>query len=170
MQSKSLKKQKKQIEEKGFDKPSLSENLSDVLRDFSDTKGQNVNLRQKLEQLGNGLDHPPCWADEVTGEIQYVFNAIIHENRIQIMAGWPEARDAEANINPNILKVIGEYSTNADMWNRSEGLFEESVKKECRHFVRIYDHADSKNAFKMYLLGIENHFYKFLSRYRYEDK
>jgi len=33
----------------------------------------------------------------------------------------------------------------------------------CRNFVRIYDHAESKKAFKLYLLAIENQFYKLLS-------
>jgi acetolactate synthase small subunit len=159
---------KKQINEKGFDKTDFSENISDVLRDISDFKGQNVNLRNKLDQLGNGLDHPPCWADGVTGDIQYVFNAIINEGSIRVTAGWPEARIEEAENNNNITRIIGEYPRNADLWVESQFLFQESVTKECRHFVRIYDHAESKDAFKMYLLGIENHFYKFLSRNRFE--
>lgn len=163
-----LEQAKEQINEKGFDKNDFSENINDVLRDISDFKGQNVNLRNKLEKLGNGLDHPPCWADEVTGDIQYVFNAIINEGSIKIVPGWPEARAQEAESNDNITRVIGDYGRNSDLWDESQFLFQESVTKECRHFVRIYDHAESKNAFKMYLLGIENHFYKFLSRNRYE--
>ena len=163
-----LEQAKEQINEKGFDKNDFSENINDVLRDISDFKGQNVNLRNKLEKLGNGLDHPPCWADEVTGDIQYVFNAIINEGSIKIVPGWPEARAQEAESNDNITRVIGDYGRNSDLWDESQFLFQESVTKECRHFVRIYDHAESKNAFKMYLLGIENHFYKFLSRNQYE--
>ena len=165
---KELKEAKEQINEKGFEKETFAENISDVLRDISDFKGQNVNLRNKLEQLGNGLDHPPCWADEVTGDIQYVFNAIINEGSIQILPGWPEARAQEAENNNNITSVIGDYERNPDLWVESTPLFQESVTKECRHFVRVYDHAESKYAFKMYLLGIESHFYKFLSRNRYE--
>lgn len=159
---------KKQVSEKGFDKEDFVDNISDVLREVSDFKGQNINLRRKLEQLGNGLDHPPCWADEITGDIQYVFNVVINESNLEVFSGWPEARKIEAENNINILRVVGKYDRNSDLWEQSKSLFEESVAKECRHFVRVYDHAESKNAFKMYLLGIENHFYKFLSRMRYE--
>jgi DNA repair exonuclease SbcCD ATPase subunit len=165
---KELEEAKKQINEKGFDKDDFSENINDVLQDIADFKGQNVNLRNKLQQHGNGLDHPPCWADEVTGDIQYVFNAIINEDNIKIVPGWPEARAEEAENNNNITRIINEYARNSDLWVESKYLFQESVTKECRHFVRIYDHAESKDAFKMYLSSIENHFYKFLSRNRYE--
>lgn len=159
---------KKQVSEKGFDKDDFVDNINDVLREVSDFKGQNINLKRKLEQLGNGLDLPPCWADEKTGDIQYVFNVVINESNLEIFSGWPEARTIEAENNVNILRVVGKYARNSDLWEQSRALFEESVTKECRHFVRVYDHADSKNAFKMYLLGIENHFYKFLSKIRYE--
>lgn len=165
---KELEEAKKQVSEKGFDKEDFVDNINDVLREVSDFKGQNINLRRKLEKLGNGLDHPPCWADEITGDIQYVFNIVINESNLEVFSGWPEARRIEAENNINILRVVGRYERNIDLWEQSESLFKESVVKECRHFVRVYDHAESKNAFKMFMLGIETHFYKFLSRMQYE--
>lgn len=144
------------------------EAMADLIQEYNDAKGQNLNLRNKLESVGNGLDHPPCWADPNSGDIQYVFDVIINEEFVEIKAGWPDSRDLQARNNPNISKVPGSYSSNPDLWLSTGGLFDESVDKNCRHFVRVYDHAESKKSFKYYLLGIENHFYKFLSSRRYQ--
>jgi len=157
-----IEKVKELMSEKGFDGKTLSEVLENVVKQNTDFKGQNKNLRNKIEKLGNGLDHPPCWADAQTGAIQYVFNIIINEDSIEVLEGWPEQRKNEALTNPNINTVVGNYSNNSNFWLRSNGLFQESVQQECRHFVRVFDHAESKSSFKNYLLGIENHYYKYL--------
>lgn len=141
--------------------------ITELLQQYSDAKGQNINLRNKLAAVGNGLDHPPCWADPETGSIQYVYDVIINEDSVEFKAGWPEQRAVQALSNHNITAVPGVYFTNAALWVRTRALFAESEKKKCRHFVRVYDHAESKAAFKKYLLGIENHFYKYLSSRKY---
>ena len=141
------------------------ENLSQ-LRDYIDAskniKGQNANLRDKLKKLGNGLDHPPCWADK-NGKIEYTYKAYIYENSVVFKSGWPESRDKQARNNGAIMKVLGSYSNNPAMWGKTKSIFDDSVKNECRYFVRVYDHATSKQSFKEYLSGIETHFYKYLS-------
>lgn len=161
---KELEKAKNLISEKYLGDGEFSEKIEDIVKQNTNYKGQNKNLRNKIESIGNGLDHPPCWADEITGSIQYVYNVIIKEDSIEVLEGWPVVRDEEATSNPNITSVIGSYSSNSALWSKSENLFQESVVQDCRHFVRIYDHAESKKAFKNYLLGIENHFYKFLRK------
>lgn len=145
-----------------------SEAVTELAERYRDTKGQNINLRKKLSAIGSGLDHPPCWADSKTGSIQYVFDVIINEEFVEFKAGWPDSRAEQALNNSNISNLPGTYSENSDLWARSQPLFEESVANDCRHFVRIYDHAESKRAFKNYLRGVENHFYKFLSVRKYE--
>lgn len=144
-----------------------AEAVKELVQQHDDFRGQNINLRSKLANVGNGLDHPPCWADPQTGSIQYVFNVVINENSVEFHPGWPKSRATQALRNPNITSVPGKYTKNPDLWSRTQKLYAESVKKECRHFVRIYDHAESKKAFKQYLLGVENHFYKFLSSRAY---
>ena len=157
------------VRDYGLDDPDkLSIAVTELMEQLNDAKGQNVNLRNKLVAVGNGLDHPPCWADPETGSIQYVFDVIINEDSVEFKAGWPDSRDGQALNNPNISKIPGVVSNNSELWARTDGLFQESVSNNCRHFVRIYDHAQSKKAFKNYLLGIENHFYKFLSALRYQ--
>ena len=142
--------------------------VKDLMQQNSDIKGQNINLRTKLSKVGNGLDHPPCWADPVTGQIQYAFNVVISETSTEFMPGWSESRRDQALGDSHIMAVIGSYSTNKSMWSASQALYEDSVDQECRHFVRVYDHAESKSSFKRFLLGIENHFYKYLSNEKYD--
>lgn len=161
---KAIDKAKDLMASKGVDKESFEKSIESLVQQNSNVKGQNINLRNKIKNLGNGLDHPPCWADDETGAIQYVFNVMINENSVEVFEGWPDKRVQEALNNPKITQVIGLYSTNESLWNKSNSLYQESVENECRHFVRIYDHADSKSSFKKYLLGIENHFYKYLSK------
>lgn len=146
----------------------LLEKVKELLRNNNNFRGQNKNLRAKLIKEGNGLDHPPCWADANTGRIQYVYNVIINESSLEFIPGWPSSRNQDALTNPSIIKVAGVYTSNEKMWKATQSLYVDSVKEECRHFVRIYDHAKSKDSFKQYLFGIENHFYKFLSTKHYE--
>lgn len=158
------KKLKDILKEAGYNPDKPLEEVSNIVQKNSDIKGQNINLRGQLEKAGNGLDHPPCWADPETGKIQYLFNAEINENSIEFKPGWPESRATQATGNPNITRIPAVYRTNDDMWKQTKYLYEESVRQECRHFVYVNDNADSKSSFKRYLLGIENHFYKYLKR------
>lgn len=152
----------------GFTDSSLPEILQEIVKQHANVEGQNKNLRNKIEKLGNGLDHPPCWADKKTGAAQYVFSIIINEKYVEVLEGWPQSRTTEARSNTNIHSVIGKYTTNSELWKASNSLYRESVANDCRHIVRVFDHSQSKAAFKNYLLGIENHFYKFLSRDLYD--
>ncbi|MEY8199572.1 MAG: hypothetical protein RPS47_10060 [Colwellia sp.] len=156
------------LEQSSDNGETLYESVESLIQDNKDISGQNKNLRNKVTKLGNGLDHPPCWADPQTGAIQYLYDVIIHEGKLEFKPGWPESRATQALNNESVLKVLGSYDTVQGLWGESSSIYRESVNMKCRHFVRVYDHADSKEAFKKYLLGIENHFYKLLSRRKYE--
>ncbi len=147
---------------------SISDKVKQLQNSANNIIGQNTNLRNKLASLGSGVDHPPCWANKKTGNIEYLFDVIINENSIVVNKGWPKTRNQQAIKDINITKVIGEYSTNSLFWDSGLSLFEESKINQCRHFVRVYDHSESKKAFKLYLSGIENYFYKYLSTSTYE--
>lgn len=162
-----LKQKLDSISEEGKD---TAEALDNVLIQLNDLKGQNNNLRQQVVRLGNGLDHPPCWADRETGAIEYVFDVVINENSIALYAGWPEKRAQQALADPKISTIPGVYGTKEELWGKTRGLYEESVKNKCRHFVRIYDHATTKDAFKNNLLAVENHFYKSLRASNYDNR
>lgn len=155
------------VSEQGGD---AAEALDNMLIQLNDLKGQNNNLRQQVVRLGNGLDHPPCWADSDTGAIEYVFDVVINEDNTVLYAGWPDNRAQQALSDPKISTVPGVYSSKEELWLKTRALFNESVKNKCRHFVRIYDHASTKDAFKNKLLAVENHFYKSLRASSYDTR
>ncbi len=149
-----------------FDKNKDS-NIANILTKIIDKNneltGQNVYLRSKLNSLGNGLDHPPCWINK-NGKVDYLFNVYINEDYVEFKRGWNSFRNKEAIENSNITNIIGQYSKNQKLWKSTLPIFKESVTNKCRHVVRIYDFAISKKAYKYYLLGVENHFYKSLRK------
>ena len=60
----------------------LLEKTQTAQRDQQNLRGQLHFLQQQLK--GNGLDHPPCWADPETGAIQYLYRITIHEHTLRI--------------------------------------------------------------------------------------
>jgi hypothetical protein len=132
-----------------------------LMDDMQMLKGQNANLRQRLGDEGNGLDHPPCWADE-DGNIQFVYQVTIHENYLLVNRAWPDALQGRVDGMPFITDALGQYADKRAFWKATNELYQDSVTKECRHFVKIVDEADSKDSFKSYLIAIERHFYKLL--------
>lgn len=125
-----------------------------------DAKARGLYLQNKLAR-GNGLVYPPCWAD-VNGKPQYVFDVVINEDFIEVLPGWPQERAVSAQAEM-VQKVLGQYDSNSELWQQSQTIFDDAVQMGCRHFVRVYDHAVSKEKYKRFLSGVENHFYKFLS-------
>lgn len=141
--------------------------LKQILVERNDALGQNTNLRQQIVKLGNGLVHPPCWADAKTGAIEFMFDVTILEDGVVFERGWPDSRNEQALANPVIQAVLGEYKDNSAHIAKTRPIFDESVKNSCRHFVRVSDKAISKDAFKKQLLAIELHFYKRLTEVKY---
>jgi hypothetical protein len=141
--------------------------LKQILLERNDALGQNNNLRQQIVKLGNGLVHPPCWADAQTGTAEFMFDVTILEDGVIFARGWPDSRDEQAMADPVIQSVIGEYKLNSEHLVKTRSIFNDSVKNGCRHFVRVSDQAVSKDAFKKHLLAIEQHFYKRLTEVKY---
>lgn len=141
--------------------------LKQILLERNDALGQNNNLRQQIVKLGNGLVHPPCWADAQTGAVEFMFDVTILEDGVVFARGWPDSRHEQAIADPVIQSVIGEYKLNSEHLIKTKSIFYDSVKNGCRHFVRLSDKAVSKDAFKKHLLAIEQHFYKRLTEVKY---
>lgn len=124
-------------------------------------RGQLQFLQQQLK--GNGLDHPPCWADADSGAIQYLYRITIHEQHLSIAAAWPDSRAGDVAALPGALALAGQILSPDVFKVKAEPIFRWSKEHECRHFVRIHDDPrTSKRAFKTALLTIESVFYKYL--------
>ncbi len=111
---------------------------------------------------GNGLDHPPCWADDA-GEIEYAFVAVLHTGTVDLRPTWPERRQADAEAIRGMLAAAGEGLSHSEFRSRVTPILQWSMEQnpECRHFVVLVDEvADSKDAFKAGMLTVEQFFYK----------
>ncbi len=126
-------------------------------------QGQVAYLQKKLK--GNGLDHPPCWADAKTGAVEYLYAITLYEQQIHIAAAWPQHRAHDLQHIPNAKKMAGKMLTLAQFEQYVKPIFAWSKAHSCRHFVRIKDDkATSKAEFKHKMLAIETYFYKYLQR------
>lgn len=140
---------------------SLIEKSRSAQRDRQNLRGQLQYLQQQLK--GNGLDHPPCWADPETGAIQYLYKITIHEQTVSVEPAWPDNRDSDIRSIPGALDLAGKSLDLETFKTKADPVFQWSKAHECRHFVRIYDEpSTSKRGFKTALLTIESVFYKYL--------
>ncbi|NOQ17169.1 MAG: hypothetical protein GQ581_08930 [Methyloprofundus sp.] len=126
-------------------------------------QGQVAYLQKKIQ--GNGLDHPPCWADVRTGAVEYLYAITLYETQMHIAAAWPKHRLADLQLIPNAQNLAGKTLTQTQLAQQVQPIFAWSKAHNCRHFVRIKDDQEtSKSAFKRQMLAIETYFYKYLQR------
>ena len=124
-------------------------------------RGQFHFLRQQLKN--NGLDHPPCWADPESGNIQYLYRITIYEHTIKIEPVWPDSRNRELNSIPGAQALAGQTLDLEVFKSKVEPVYQWSKARDCRHFVKIHDDPmTTKHTFKKALLTIESVFYKYL--------
>lgn len=139
----------------------LIEKTQSAQRDRQNLRGQLHFLQQQLK--GNGLDHPPCWADPETGAIHYLYRITIHEQTLRIEAAWPGSRSGDANAIPGAVNLAGQTLDLDTFKAKADPVLQWSKTHECRHFVRIHDDPlTTKRTFKTALLTIESVFYKYL--------
>lgn len=131
-------------------------------RRASNLQGQMAYLR---ERVGNGLDHPPCWADS-QGRPEYALRVTLFTDSLRTRAIWPEHRERDARQVSGLNQLAGETITYGRFRRLAQLVLRWSQRQEpeCRHFVVIVDSVDGgKEAFKRGLLTVEHYFYKYLS-------
>ena len=139
-----------------------NDNLS---RDNRNHQGQIAFLQKQSRGNGNGLDHTPCWADPVTGDIEYLYRITLLGDKLQISDAWPEKRAHELRTIPGAIRLTGKTITREEFMRLAYPVFKWSQELNCRHFIRIRDTpGTSKQQYKNNLLGIESYFYKYLER------
>ena len=129
----------------------------------------NQNLRGQLENVRRrcgrgGLDYPPCWADPNSGAIDYIYDVTLREESIDVARSWRDSRDQAARAIPGALELVGVGHTIQRFSDRADPVLAWSNASDCRHYVRIYDGAVTKDGFKRTLLTVEDFFYKYLVR------
>jgi uncharacterized short protein YbdD (DUF466 family) len=155
---------REQLRESEQERSRLREENERLRERARDVKAQLAHVKERCGPEGHGP--PPCWLDPETGEIEYIFDVTIRENGVVAVPSWPQHRQDDAMAIPGVSEwptgevSLGQFRKHAApvlAWSRQQD-------PECRHYVRIYDDAVSKEAFKRHLLGVEDYFYKWLSR------
>ena len=123
-------------------------------------KGQVSYLTRRLN-IGGGSELPPCWADKKSGKAEYLFSVIIGENAIRIAPRWPKYREKELKKYGSLKKVFNRNLSVAYFLKLIKPIYEDADKRECKHYLYMYDDAKTKNGYKSKRLHLENYFYKY---------
>lgn len=132
-----------------------------VLKDNADLRGQMANIRNRLNAVGRGLDHPPCWADE-NGNIEYLFNVELREGLTIVTPAWPERRREDAEALPGVADLLA-APVNAERFRMASRPILDLSKRqdpECRHFVVLNNTIESRREADQARWMVEEFFYK----------
>jgi hypothetical protein len=115
-------------------------------------------------ELGNGLDHPPCWPHPVTGRPEYIFDVTIREQGIAVAKAWPETRAEDVKGIFGATEFPDTQYSRQQFLQHTSSILEWSQEQtpECRHSVRVYDATNTKDGYKQALQTVEAVFYKYL--------
>ena len=131
-----------------------------IRKENADLRGQVAFLKGKLEARG-GRDYPPCWAEEKTGRIEFLFEIEIHPDGLLITPAWPSNRESDARALPGIDQLLTtDLQSLKELNQRMQGIHRQSKEKSCRHYIQMRNHVNELDVFNQYRFGIENFFYK----------
>lgn len=111
--------------------------------------------------VGGGSDHPSCWYDR-DGTVAYLFDvALLPRGFVVDLARAPQ-HEAERALLPLDLVQTGSVVTQAQFLRQTRPVYEWSVERGCRFFVRVFDltAADQKDLYKRRMAALESRFYK----------
>jgi uncharacterized coiled-coil DUF342 family protein len=135
-------------------------NQEPVKKENADLRGQVAFLKKKLESRG-GRDYPPCWADEKTGKVEFLFSIDVTPENIVVVPAWPSNRESDARSLPGLLEILSSSPlSNVNFVQRVQGIYKKSQGEQCRHYVQLKSSiADAVKSDRARLM-IENYFYK----------
>lgn len=133
-----------------------------LLREARNLKAQNASLRQ---QIGPGLDHPPCWATP-EGKAEYIFDVALTGGGLILRERHLPHRVADREELPLSGIVLEQQLTPRRFLAMTKSLYEWSVEKECRFVVRAFDLTEpsDKDGYKRHMNALEGRFYKYEER------
>lgn len=135
--------------------------VDSVLKENADLRGQMANVRRRLNAVGRGLDHPPCWADEA-GNIEYLFNVELREGTAIVTPAWSDHRQQDAEQLPGVSELIA-GPVDFDRFRASSRPILDISKRqdpECRHFVVIDNTIEARIEADQARWMVEEFFYK----------
>ena len=132
-----------------------------VRNEAKDLRGQIVFLKKRLEARG-GRDYPPCWADEISGKVQFLFSVdLLNNGSVQVDKAWPSSRDEDAGSLAGASDLLAASPMSYETFRSSvQPLYAKSQKEECRHYVLLKSSIENAVKSDRARLMVENFFYK----------
>jgi len=123
-------------------------------------KGQVSYLTRRLN-MGGGNELPPCWANKKSGKAEYIFTVTIGENALKISPRWPKYRSKEMK-KYRVSKRLYSNNISVDTFLAlTNKIYKDADKNECKHYLYLFDEAETKHGYKDKRLKLENYYYKY---------
>ncbi len=123
-------------------------------------KGQVSFLTRRLNIAG-GNELPPCWANRQSGKAEYIFTIILGEDAVRVAPKWPKYRENELKKYGSMDKLFYRDMNVSEFLALTRPIYRDADKKECKHYLYMFDDAQTKDGYKSKRLEIENYFYKY---------
>lgn len=134
--------------------------LPQVQKENADLRGQVAFLKGKLDARG-GRDYPPCWADEHTGKVEFIFDIMMSTDGLTVSPAWPKNRTADALTFTTTTQLISpKKHPLSEFIQLANPIFADSKAKNCRHYVVLRSNIADTATFNRYRYNVENMFYK----------
>ncbi len=115
---------------------------------------------ERLEALPGGLDAPPCWLDESGTRPEFLYDVTISDEGLELSRTDLPHREADYLLLPVSGVPMNEILSERSFARHFKELYRDSVQKDCRHFVRVYEgHHDQVDRYKAQRDVIEGYFY-----------
>ena len=110
---------------------------------------------------GGGTDHPSCWYDR-DGTVAYLFDVALTADGFVMDVAHAPQHEAKRELLPIDAVRTGVRLTQAAFLSQTRAVYQWSVERECRFFVRAFDltAADQKDLYKRRMRVLESRFYK----------
>lgn len=123
-------------------------------------KGQVSYLTRRLN-MGGGNELPPCWANRKSGRAEYIFTVILGEDAIRVAPRWPKYRSKELQKYGSLEKLFRRDLSVDEFLEMTQAIYKDADKKECKHYLYMFDDALTKDGYKTKRLHLENYYYKY---------
>lgn len=139
----------------------MEEQLATAAQENRDLRGQLVWLQEKSAAPG-GRDIPPCWADEQTGKVQYLFRIDLQDGGLALAPAWPPERERDALALPGVAALLAGGVQPLPLFKqRMHTLDADCRAKNCRHYVILASQTSRLDLFNQYRYAVEEFFYKY---------
>jgi hypothetical protein len=124
-------------------------------------EGQLANAQKKLESFGKGNEMPSCWA-KPDGTVEYIYEVAVNNNGMIARNTNLTHRDADRKLLPTMMVIQNQQVSSSKFISMSLPLYQWSVEKKCRFYVKVYDLTGSidKDIYKERLQTVVSLFYR----------